>query len=132
MEHHGIKGRIQVSESVAQDLISKNRGHWLIPREDKIQAKGKGELQTYWVHIEGKSTIRGTSHGGMSVGQSSVSGGDDVRSNDTNSIEISRNNKVENADVSDQHLKSALEQHHDGQDYFQWREKLKTQFSIKE
>lgn len=32
-------------------LTQANKGHWLTARAEKIQAKGKGELQTYWLEI---------------------------------------------------------------------------------
>ena len=123
MESHGIKGRIQVSESAAQELMARNKGHWLIPREDKIQAKGKGELQTYWIHIDLRSTTRGTSHGGTSVSQSSASGGDDGRGasdnmGDPTSIKIQVLAEKERAPDS-----VATDQN-----YSQWREKLKAEF----
>ena len=51
MESTGQAGRIQVSESTAKELQAKHKDHWLVPREDVIVAKGKGELQTYWLNI---------------------------------------------------------------------------------
>ena len=71
MESNGLRGRIHVSEATAEELRAKQKEHWLVEREDKIVAKGKGEMQTYWVQVENKSTLRGTS-----VGQSSVAGED--------------------------------------------------------
>ena len=49
MESTGCPGRIQVSQTTADLLISRGKGHWLTPREDKVIAKGKGEMQTYFV-----------------------------------------------------------------------------------
>jgi 3'5'-cyclic nucleotide phosphodiesterase/Adenylate and Guanylate cyclase catalytic domain len=48
MESNGEKNRIQVSQKTADLLEQAGKGHWLTARSDKIQAKGKGELQTYW------------------------------------------------------------------------------------
>ncbi|CAB9511299.1 Receptor-type guanylate cyclase gcy [Seminavis robusta] len=49
MESTGERGKIQVSQDTA-DLIKEScRDHWLVPREDKVSAKGKGMLQTYWI-----------------------------------------------------------------------------------
>lgn len=56
MESNGVKGRIQVSEETAQELRSLGKDSWLVPREGKIIAKGKGELQTYFVHPPSPST----------------------------------------------------------------------------
>lgn len=49
MESNGEKGRIQVSEQTADLLMEAGKGSWIRPREDKIEAKGKGLLQTYWL-----------------------------------------------------------------------------------
>ena len=49
MEHNSISNRIQCSEATADLLRSAGKEHWVRPREDKVQAKGKGEVQTYWI-----------------------------------------------------------------------------------
>jgi class 3 adenylate cyclase len=49
MESLGIKGRIQVSQSTADEIVQAGKQAWIIPRQDKIKAKGKGELQTYFM-----------------------------------------------------------------------------------
>lgn len=51
MESNGQPGRIHVSEATAERLLkqSSKAKSWLTPRLDKIVAKGKGEMQTYWV-----------------------------------------------------------------------------------
>lgn len=51
MESNGVKGRIHVSEATAIELRSKGKQAWLQPRSNKVVAKGKGELQTYWVTV---------------------------------------------------------------------------------
>jgi Adenylate and Guanylate cyclase catalytic domain len=48
MESNGAPNRIQVSESTAKLIQLSGKGHWLEARSDKVQAKGKGEMQTYW------------------------------------------------------------------------------------
>jgi Adenylate and Guanylate cyclase catalytic domain len=53
MESNGVKGKFHVSESTAHELQKHNKGHWLVAREDKIVAKGKGEMQTYCVEVSG-------------------------------------------------------------------------------
>ena len=35
-------------------LILAGKGHWLAPREDTINAKGKGVLQTFWLRTQAK------------------------------------------------------------------------------
>ena len=46
MESNGEANQIHVSQSTADELISKGKGTWVKPRADKVLAKGKGELQT--------------------------------------------------------------------------------------
>eukprot|EP00339_Tiarina_fusa_P009126 CAMPEP_0117078732 /NCGR_PEP_ID=MMETSP0472-20121206/55519_1 /TAXON_ID=693140 ORGANISM="Tiarina fusus, Strain LIS" /NCGR_SAMPLE_ID=MMETSP0472 /ASSEMBLY_ACC=CAM_ASM_000603 /LENGTH=778 /DNA_ID=CAMNT_0004805609 /DNA_START=94 /DNA_END=2428 /DNA_ORIENTATION=- len=63
MESTGVKGKIQCSEDTAKLLIDAGKGKWVTPREEKVLAKGKGELQTYWISL---SSGRATSSGGTS------------------------------------------------------------------
>jgi hypothetical protein len=49
MESTGQKGRIHVSESTATLLINAGKQAWINARDELVQAKGKGEMQTYWV-----------------------------------------------------------------------------------
>lgn len=49
MEHHSAPNQIQCSEFTASLIKEAGREHWLRPREDKVTAKGKGELQTFWI-----------------------------------------------------------------------------------
>lgn len=49
MESTGQKGRIQVSQATADILTAAGKGHWLTKREELVEAKGKGSMQTYFV-----------------------------------------------------------------------------------
>mmetsp|Transcript_42207 Transcript_42207/g.101959 ORF Transcript_42207/g.101959 Transcript_42207/m.101959 type:complete len:608 (+) Transcript_42207:114-1937(+) len=49
MESTGKKGRIQVSQETADLLRTSGKAHWLRPREELVNAKGKGELKTFWL-----------------------------------------------------------------------------------
>jgi class 3 adenylate cyclase len=49
MESTGQKGRIHVSECTATLLINAGKQAWITARDELVQAKGKGEMQTYWV-----------------------------------------------------------------------------------
>lgn len=51
MESNGIKGKVHVSKSTADALKAKGKSHWLTPRGNQIDVKGKGLMQTYWVSI---------------------------------------------------------------------------------
>ena len=49
MESTGIKKKIQVSQETAELIIAAGKSHWIRQREDIVVAKGKGELQTFWL-----------------------------------------------------------------------------------
>lgn len=57
MESTGEGGKIQVSQATADLLIADGKGKWLEKRNELVAAKGKGEMQTYWVvQVETKKT----------------------------------------------------------------------------
>lgn len=49
-----MKNRIQLSQATA-DLLSAAGKDWTVPREEKVVAKGKGEMQTFWLKIPSRS-----------------------------------------------------------------------------
>ena len=50
IESSGIPGRIHVSQQTAECIRKCGKGHWLVKREDGcVVAKGKGDIQTYFV-----------------------------------------------------------------------------------
>jgi Adenylate and Guanylate cyclase catalytic domain len=54
IETSGSAGRIHLSQETA-DLVTKSgRGHWLTPRNDVVDLKGLGIVQTYWLKIKGE------------------------------------------------------------------------------
>ena len=77
MESTGLVGKIQVSQEIAELLYAAGKGRWLTQREDRVVAKGKGELTTYWLlyHSGEKSELT------SDVDRSS----DDVHSDDVSS-----------------------------------------------
>ena len=52
MESTGKKSHIQVSQSTADLLVEAGKEAWITPREDLVSAKGKGQIQTYWVNVK--------------------------------------------------------------------------------
>ena len=66
MESTGFANRIQVSETTANLLIAAGKSNWVTPREDKVNAKGKGMMQTYFIELQVK--------GGSSIGVASNHG----------------------------------------------------------
>jgi Adenylate and Guanylate cyclase catalytic domain len=55
MESTGCVNRIQVSQTTADLLVKADKGHWLQAREELVEAKGKGQMQTWWVEPRNKS-----------------------------------------------------------------------------
>jgi hypothetical protein len=49
MESTGVGGRVHLSEQTANSLIAAGKAKWVEKREGVIVAKGKGEMQTYWL-----------------------------------------------------------------------------------
>ena len=59
-----MRNKIQLSTETARLLIEANKGHWVVPREDDVVAKGKGVLNTYWLlakNDKGTSVTSGSS-----------------------------------------------------------------------
>ncbi len=77
MESTGRRGRIQISQATAELLEAAGKGHWFIPREEMVEAKGKGLMQTYWLLSRKAPTIKTTSDYGGSGPQNGGSDGDD-------------------------------------------------------
>jgi Adenylate and Guanylate cyclase catalytic domain len=51
MESTGRRNQIQVSQAAADHLLAAGKGHWLTAREEHVTAKGKGQLQTYFLSL---------------------------------------------------------------------------------
>ena len=49
MESTGVPNRIHVSQDFVSSLENQGKGHWVTARKDSIYAKGKGQLQTYFL-----------------------------------------------------------------------------------
>lgn len=60
MESNGTKSKIHLSQESAELLMKAGKSSWIKLREDKINAKGKGELQTYWLDIGERSDTHST------------------------------------------------------------------------
>jgi class 3 adenylate cyclase len=56
MESTSKPQMIQISQSTADYLIEAGHSDWFEPRADTVYAKGKGELQTFWLCIDGSKT----------------------------------------------------------------------------
>jgi len=51
IESTGSPNRIHVSQATAGLLARAGKADWAVERKDKVTAKGKGELTTYWVNV---------------------------------------------------------------------------------
>jgi hypothetical protein len=49
MESTGKPGRIQISQDTADLIVAAGKSAWISKRDEKVVAKGKGEMQTYWL-----------------------------------------------------------------------------------
>jgi class 3 adenylate cyclase len=87
-ESTGLKGKIQLSQETADFLITAGKSYWIRQREEKVFAKGKGEMTTYWLSIkkEGNAATSSASDSGT------VEIEDDGVAN-AESFEISHNDK---------------------------------------
>lgn len=61
MESTGSPSKIQLSSETADLLIAAGKNNWIREREEKVRAKGKGELQTYWLEVRHDGTASVTS-----------------------------------------------------------------------
>lgn len=71
MESTGFPNRIHLSETTAQLLVAAGKSHWIQPREERVTAKGKGSMQTYWIDLQNGSA-KGKQNAVVDLGQSSA------------------------------------------------------------
>jgi class 3 adenylate cyclase len=62
MESTGKRGMTHVSEDTAKLLAKFGKEYWVTSRDEVVYAKGKGELQTYWVHTKHRRNKSSQSH----------------------------------------------------------------------
>ncbi|KAL3941971.1 MAG: hypothetical protein SGARI_000417 [Bacillariaceae sp.] len=56
MESTGVPNRIQLSQDTADALTAFGKEDWFEPREDQVEAKGKGYLSTYFLILQSSDT----------------------------------------------------------------------------
>ena len=47
-----MRNRIQVSTDTATQIEKYGKKEWLVPREDLVPVKGKGDMKTYWIYVD--------------------------------------------------------------------------------
>ena len=47
-----------MSNDTAKYIIDSGKSHWLMPRKEVVEAKGKGEMSTFWLKIYSKTSRR--------------------------------------------------------------------------
>lgn len=52
MESTSQSGRVQISHTTALELQKARKAHWIKRREDAVEAKGKGVMETYWLTLK--------------------------------------------------------------------------------
>lgn len=60
MESTGQRNRIQASQATADLLILAGKSNWIQSREELVNAKGKGQVQTYWIMPKSNSSPGGS------------------------------------------------------------------------
>lgn len=66
MEHTGVRDKIQLSQATTDLLLAGGKSSWIVPRDELVHAKGKGELKTYWLELsrDGGHFDLSSHHGG--------------------------------------------------------------------
>lgn len=104
----GQRGRIHLSQECAELIMAAQKAHWVQPREDKVTAKGKGELTTFWLGETGPSSSSSVTSSNFAP--SSISTGANIVGKDSAAAplpKILRKRKPEKPVVSEAASKTA-------------------------
>eukprot|EP00980_Cylindrotheca_fusiformis_P017450 scaffold5439_cov132-Cylindrotheca_fusiformis.AAC.9 len=129
IESTGRRNKIHLSKETADILTGMGKGHWIIPRGDKVTAKGKGELETFWLKNikggEGRAAIDSSESDethvqGDQMMDSEGEGRSSLQSTVERRIKASNDKKVErlinwNVDVLFSLLQQVAQQRHDAE-----------------
>mmetsp|Transcript_40235 Transcript_40235/g.97128 ORF Transcript_40235/g.97128 Transcript_40235/m.97128 type:complete len:1135 (-) Transcript_40235:1806-5210(-) len=83
IETTGKRDKIHISKETADLLNDAGKEHWIEQREDKVTAKGKGELTTFWLRVtrgkkDATAGIAMSASLSTLLSMSSRSGGDEI------------------------------------------------------
>ena len=105
MESNGAPHKIHLSAKTAELLIQGGKSHWIQPRKELVKAKGKGEMQTYWVVF--RSHHPTSSSSGLGSPSQDVTecirGGEIVRGNRVDGRDSSRGETSSNSSNNSDH-----------------------------
>lgn len=73
MESTGTKGRIQISQATAELVLKAGKQKWITKREETVQAKGKGKIQTYWINSKEFNDAKNHNNSTNSISETSIS-----------------------------------------------------------
>jgi Adenylate and Guanylate cyclase catalytic domain len=74
MESTGVRDKIHISQHTADLLIAAGKNHWVSPRQDEVNVKGKGLMKTYFLNpFTSKQTNNTSNSGGSDSGSPSES-----------------------------------------------------------
>ena len=76
LETTGDCGKIHVSAETARILNEAGKGHWLRDRKTKVTAKGKGELQTFWLDLREQDRSSSSASGSDEAESRNIDAGD--------------------------------------------------------
>lgn len=57
IEATGIKNKIHLSQQTADLIVQAGKHDWVVPRDNLVSAKGKGQLQTFWLVTSSRKSI---------------------------------------------------------------------------
>lgn len=101
IESTGKRNKIHISMETAELLQHASKGHWIRRREQQVEAKGKGKLQTYWLLLKDEEASGGSGESTADLSGSEREGSDDMNNSNNNNQaatpipqEISRSNNL--------------------------------------
>jgi hypothetical protein len=66
IESTGKRNQVHISMETAELIQLAGKGHWIKRREEEVEAKGKGKLQTFWLLLKEETATSGSSTGELS------------------------------------------------------------------
>ncbi|KAG7374673.1 adenylate/guanylate cyclase with GAF and PAS/PAC sensor domain [Nitzschia inconspicua] len=91
MESTGLPDQVHMSQETVDLLLDSGKSHWVTIREEKVLAKGKGILNTYWLQITAADLHESSRTGSTPTDTAStVSSGLGDKHIHTNQVEVNR------------------------------------------